>query len=168
MASTRRSGYSHAQIILHWVVALLIVVQIVFHEGMVAAWRALRRDEVIGASTQFMAQAHVYLGIAVGLFAVWRLALRLTRGAPQPPADEPAALRLLAAATHYLLYGLMLAMPVSGVIAWFGGLRDAGEVHELLRIPLIALVILHVAGALAHRFYFKSGVMERMVRPDTA
>lgn len=168
MARVQRSGYSLTQIALHWAVALIIILQIIFHEGMVAAWRAFRRNETVDSTTALMAQAHVWFGVAVGVFALWRLWLRFTRGAPQAPADEPAALRFTAGATHVLLYLLMLAMPLTGVVAWFGGINDAGEVHEILRIPLIALVLLHVGGALAHRFYFKSGVMERMVRPERA
>lgn len=168
MSSAKPAGYSRGQIILHWVVALLIVLQIIFHEGMVAAWRALRRNEAVDATTQLTAQAHVWLGLAIGVFALWRLWIRFARGAPTAPPDEPAVLRFVAGATHVLLYGLMLAMPVTGIVAWFGGVGDAGEVHEILRLPLIGLIILHVAGALAHRFYFRSGVMERMVRPETS
>ena len=160
------TGYSRTQIILHWVVAALMIIQFVFHEYMVDAWRAYRKGEVVDGTTGFLATSHVWIGIAVGLFALWRLWLRFTRGAPPAPADEPQVLRILAAVTHIGLYLLMLAMPLSGIVVWFFGIRDAGEAHEIMRFPLIALFLLHVGGALAHRFFFKSGVMERMVRPQ--
>ena len=35
-----RTGYSVAQIALHWTIAVLIIVQVVLHEGMEAAYRA--------------------------------------------------------------------------------------------------------------------------------
>ena len=34
-----RTGYSLAQIALHWIIAVLIIAQVVLHEGMHAAYR---------------------------------------------------------------------------------------------------------------------------------
>ncbi len=166
MGMSRPAGYTRTQILLHWVVAILLIVQFVFHEWMVSAWRAYEKGEAVESSTQALAMSHVWIGIAVGMFAVWRLWLRFTRGVPSAPADEPQVLRLLAGATHAGLYLLMLAMPLTGIGLWFFGIENAGFVHGILRFALIGLFFLHVAGALAHRFYFKSGVMERMVRPE--
>jgi cytochrome b561 len=88
----------------------------------------------------------------------------MRNGAPPPPQDEHPALRFIAGATHVLFYVLLLAMPVSGAVAWFGGLKLPAEAHSLAATLLIALVLLHVAAALAHRFWFKSGVAERIIR----
>ena len=95
---------------------------------------------------------------------VWRVALRLLEGAPPPPADEHPALRLLSQITHWGFYALLFLMPISGSLPWFGGVEAAAEGHGVMRVILLALVALHVVGALAHRFYFRSGIMERMLR----
>jgi cytochrome b561 len=166
MATPVRSGYSAAQVALHWVIAILIVLQIVFHEGMVDAWRAYSRNGDTAAAASLSAQAHVWGGITVLAFAVWRLWLRQTRGVPAPPAEEAAPLRVAAHVTHVTLYALMILVPITGAAAWFGGVEAAGEIHELLRIPLIALILLHVAGALYQRFILKSNVLTRMFKPE--
>jgi cytochrome b561 len=165
-ARIERQGYSAAQIALHWIIAILIVCQFVFHEGMVEAWRALRRSGDAAAPMSFAAQAHVWGGLAVLAFAIWRLWLRQTRGVPAAPAEEAAPLRLAAHITHVTLYALMILMPVTGAAAWFGGIGAASDVHEILRVPLFFLVLLHVLGALFQKFWLKSNVLTRIVRPE--
>ena len=49
--------------------------------------------------------------------------------------------------------------------AWFGGIDPAAEVHEVLRIVLLALVGAHVLAALWHQFWLKDGLMLRMKQP---
>ena len=166
MASKSVTGYSAIQIALHWLIAVLLVAQIIMHEGMVEAWDAYNDKGDMAATQSFSAQAHVWVGLAVLAFAIWRLWLRQTRGVPAAPAEEAPALRLAAHVTHIALYALMILMPITGAAVWFGGIELAGEVHEILRIPLIALVLLHVLGALFHKFWLKSNVLIRIVRPE--
>ncbi len=157
-------GYSATQIALHWAIALLVLAQFLNDEAIGAAWRALRRGdaEVPGG---FLVTAHVFVGVAILLFSLWRIALRVTRGAPPAPAEEPRPLRLLAAATHGLLYLLLLAVPLSGLAAWFGGVGTAADAHEVLKTALMLIVFLHIAGALYQRFVLKNDVVSRMLRP---
>jgi cytochrome b561 len=166
MAAQTRTGYSNAQIALHWVIAVLIVGQFIFHEGMVEAWDTYRKTPDTPLVSGLAAQAHVWGGLAVLAFAVWRLWLRNTRGVPVAPADEPAILRLAAHVTHITLYALMILMPMTGAMLWFGGIGFAAFLHGILRVPLFFLILLHVAGGLVQHFYFKSGVLKRIVRPE--
>ena len=158
-------SFTLPQILLHWIVALLVLLQFLNEDAIGRALRAMRRD---AAAPGLLASAHVYVGIAILALALWRLALRATRGAPPPPPDEPRILRLTAAATHALLYLLLLALPVTGLLAWYGGLHDAAELHETMKPVLLAVVALHVAGALYQAAVQRSGVVTRMlrVRPD--
>ncbi|MCA8883041.1 MAG: cytochrome b/b6 domain-containing protein [Rhodobacteraceae bacterium] len=158
------TGYSRTQILLHWGIFALIVLQFVLHDAMSEAWHALVRGQEI-ASNPLVAQ-HVFGGILVGLLVLWRLALRLRRGAPLPPEDEPAPLKLAAHVTHWSLYGLMLLLPVTGLMAWFGGVRAAAEVHEIFKALLMLLVGLHIAGALYHQFILKTDVLNRMRKAE--
>jgi cytochrome b561 len=107
--------------------------------------------------------AHVAGGGLVLLVALWRLRLRAGRAAPAA-AGASATQRALAGATHLGLYALMILMPVSGSLAWFGGVELAAQGHNLLKLALLALVALHVAGALYHHFVLKDGLLDRMRR----
>lgn len=158
------TGYSRTQIALHWTIALLVLLQFLNDDAIGAAWRALRRGtEPAGGA---LATAHVVAGIAILVLAVWRIALRLTRGAPPPPAEEARPLRIVAAATHGTLYLLLLAVPLTGLAAWFGGIRPAAGLHETLKTVLMLLIFLHIAGALFQRFVLKTDVVTRMIRPQ--
>lgn len=167
MTAPVRNGYSATQIAIHWIIAVLVVLQFAFRESMEEAWDAFkeRGDPSLGGS--LVVQAHVWGGLAVLAFALWRLWLRQTRGVPAAPSEEPAPLRLAAHVTHVTLYALMLAMPLSGAATWFGGLWVAEELHGLLVVPLFFLVILHVLGSLFQHFYLKTNVLKRIVSPES-
>ncbi len=155
------TGYSRAQIALHWGILLLLGVSYVSSDKMKAAWGAIHEGRDAFGTT---AAAHVWVGVAVLVLALVRVAIRLTRGAPDLPAGGHPVANLIAKLTHLGLYALLVLLPVSGLIAWFGGVDAASEVHEVAFNLGIALVILHVVGALYHQFVLKDGLMDRMKR----
>jgi cytochrome b561 len=157
------TGYTRTQIRLHWIVVALIALQYVLHDTISDAWDAVLDGAEVGFDP-LIAQ-HVLMGGLVAILAFWRLGLRLTHGAPPPPEREHPALKLLAHATHWAFYALMVLMPVSGAVAWFGGVEGAAQGHNVMKVLLLALIALHVAGALFHQFVLKTGVMARMKRP---
>lgn len=75
-------------------------------------------------------------------------------------------MKLAARLTHLSLYLLLILLPVTGLIAWFGRSAAAGGVHAALTTALLILVGLHVAGALYQYLALKSGVMRRILRPE--
>lgn len=156
----RPIGYSPAQIRLHWLVAALIALQYLLHEPIVAAWKAFRVGDT--PAPQPLVVLHVVGGLAILALVLWRLGLRWRRGAPPTPEAEPAPLRLAAKAAHVTLYALMVAMPLSGAAAWFGGIGAAAALHGRLRIVLLALIGLHVLAVLAHQLVFRTNLMQRM------
>ena len=160
------SGYSSIQIGLHWAVVVLVAFQYVAHSGMETAWNALRRDEVPPQDVEVLTYLHIGAGILVLLLALARIALRLTRGAPAPPADEPRLLQLSAEAVHIAIYALLLLLPLTGLVAWFLGVPAAGSIHVLFKNALLAAIVLHVAGALFQHIVRRSDVLMRMLRPD--
>ena len=155
--------YTRAQIVLHWLVALLVLAQYLNHDAIGSAWSAIRRglQDVPGGP---LVAAHVVIGLAILAFTLWRIALRMTHGAPPPPPEEPRVLRTLAAATHGSLYLLLLLLPLSGLAAWFGDVGRAADAHAVLKSLLMAVILLHVAGALYQRFVLRSDVVSRMLR----
>lgn len=162
-SKTAPKGYSGLQIGLHWAVAALILIQFLGSEGIEEAWDKVREGGA--AITTSGVVLHIGVGVAVLAFAAWRLLLRKTRGAPELPSEEPAPLRFIAAATHVLLYLLMIALPISGSLAWFGGVDQAIYAHLIGKTVLLVLIGLHVAGAFFQQFVLKTGIMTRMAVP---
>lgn len=159
-------GYSKLQIWLHWVVVLLVLFQFVGNEGMGNVWKALEQGRTAEAADLQWAYLHVTAGVLTLLLVIWRFYLRFTRGSPPLPENEPRALKFAAHAAHFLLYALLVVVPLSGAAAWFGGIELAAVAHAVLKTVLLAVVLLHIAGALYQRFILKSRVLERMVRAD--
>jgi cytochrome b561 len=156
------SGYSRAQVALHWVIAVLILFQFLFNQPMIEAWYAAYK----GGTEPGNPLPHMIVGSTILILALARLAIRLTRGVPPHPAGQPAALALVAKVVHGGIYVLLFALPISGLVAWFVGAEGAAFAHVgPLRFLLIGLVILHIAGALVQQFVLKSGVLMRMLKP---
>jgi len=155
--------YTKLQIRLHWAIFLFIAIQYLAHEAIAEAWEQIGRGETLAFDPLVM--GHVFVGGLILLLVVLRIALRLRNGAPPLPEEEPPALKAVAHLTHMGLYVLMIAMPVSGAVAWFGGVEPAAEAHEVMRIVLLALVLLHVVGALYQQFVLKTDILARMKRP---
>jgi cytochrome b561 len=158
------TGYTRLQIALHWIIFLLIGFQLIFGEEIGHAYRSLMRNGSFEPS--LAVAAHIWVGIAVLALFVPRFLIKARRGAPPLPEEEPAALKLAANLTHLALYALMLLIPVSGLVAWFGQQRWAAEVHQLMKPVIIILVGLHVLGALYQHFVLKTGVLDRMRKPQ--
>src|SRR3546814_1942391 len=57
---------------------------------------------------------HKSTGITVLALVLVRIAWRLYAGAPKPVAGTPSWQSRIASATHFALYSLLLAMPLSG------------------------------------------------------
>lgn len=155
------TSYSRTQIALHWVIFLLFALNYIVSDGM---GRALRTFSEGGTPEGITPMIHVWSGIAVLALTLVRLALRLTRGVPETPAGTPALLERAGHWTHWALYALLLALTGSGIAAWFGGIRAAGEAHEIIVNLTLALVLLHAAAALFHQYVIKDGLLTRMTR----
>lgn len=151
--------YSRPQVALHWIIVLLIAGQYIFRNGITAAWEA-RLDGSL-PNEPFL-NPHAIIGIIILALTIWRLVLRYRQGAPALPDKEPPALKLVAKVTHLAFYALLVAMPVSGALAWVVGLEVPANAHAVAAKVMLALIVLHVAGALVQQFVLKTDVMLRM------
>ncbi len=162
MSRFQPAAYSPIHILLHWAIAALILFQLVFGESMGDLKRALRNGGTPDAATSFMGNAHIWIGIAILALTIVRLLVRLKAGVPAPlPASQLQA--LAAKGANILLYLLMIGAPVTGLIAWYGGIHSFEEVHEIAKPLFIILISLHVLGALYHQLALKDGSMKRML-----
>ena len=157
-------GYSSAQIGLHWIIALLIALQFLFNEPMGEAFDSLMRGTVPPFS--WGVWAHIAGGVAILALVLWRVALRRSRGVPPPPEGDGTLLGRAATLGHWALYALMLLLPVSGLVAWFGGVDTAAEAHEVMTSLLLVVLAVHVAAALWHQFWLKDHLLLRMMRAE--
>lgn len=67
-----------------------------------------------------------------------------------------------AVAGHILLYVRMIALPVSGLMAFYGGFTTLGSLHGGILKALPGVVIAgHVAAAICHHFVLKDGLLNR-------
>lgn len=178
--------YSAIAILLHWLVAVLITINVLL---------ALTVDYWPEAWARPVIDTHKSIGITVLGLALLRLLWRLGHRPPPLPASLPAIERRGAQAAHWLLYLLIFALPLSGwmhdsawkdaathpmqlfnAIPWprIGMIQSLdpalkerlhgvfGEAHELLAYALYALVSLHIAGALKHQWRDGHAELQRM------
>lgn len=157
------TGYSRTQIRLHWIVFVLVVVQFLLAGGIASEFRSFA--ETGEKSFTVLVGVHVLIGVAVLGLAMWRIALRMLHGVPDPHPSHSAAQVTVARVMHGLFYLLMVLLPVTGAVAWSQGSAGAGTAHSVLRLALFLLIVLHVAAALAGQYVRKDGTLTRMMRP---
>ena len=158
------SGFSKLQIFLHWAVALMILAQFLFSDPMNAAARAVGQgaEPVVGT----MVWQHILFGLLILAFTLWRIAVRHTRGMPAPVGPKNPIQDLVANLTQAALYIAMILLPVTGLLAWYGGVEAAETGHQLAKMALLAFLALHVAGAFYSQLVLKNGLIWRMIRAD--
>jgi cytochrome b561 len=130
----------------------------------------------------FYFNLHKSLGVSIFALILFRVFWRMTHKPPTLLSSYKAIERKLATGAHHLLYLLMVAMPLSGIvmalaskygIKWFGleligGLDNKPmrelfkEVHEIIGFILLLIVVFHILGALKHKFIDKDDTIKRM------
>lgn len=103
-------------------------------------------------------------GLILGLM-FWRLALRREHGAPPPDPAEDPRLAGLARLVHLTFYGVLIALPLTGGLAWGTQSALLSLSHEVLRAVLVVCILAHLCGAAYHHFVLKSGLLTRMTQP---
>lgn len=168
--------YSRPLIALHWLIGIAIIAMIAIGLYMVGLPRGLP----FKAS---LINFHKSLGLTIFLLVLLRIVVRTVYGRPPLPPMR-AWQRAAARATQGLLYVAMVVMPLTGYLGssfntygtrFWGillpkwGWDDKGlrhfwfTIHEISAWILIALIVLHIAGALKHQLVDKDGLMRRML-----
>lgn len=161
----RPKGYSAIQISLHWLIAALVVFQLVFGEDMGRALDATEDGLPVPPDYALSTNLHVYVGIAILVLAAIRLVMRLGRGTPPPPDSTPRWQSLAADVVHWAFYLLLIGVPISGLVAWYVT-PEAGDLHSIAKPAFIVLIALHVAAVLYHQFVTRDAVARRMFVPS--
>ena len=158
-------SYSKLQIALHWLIAALVVFQLLFGESMTATVDALADGGQPSPADQTFASLHYWIGLSILVLALFRLGLRATSGAPASDPATPRWMRLAAKATHWAFYALLFAAPLTGLLAYY--LWDwMGDVHALAKPVFIAFIGIHALAALFHHFVLRDATLRRMIVPS--
>ncbi|AYQ86789.1 cytochrome b [Burkholderia gladioli] len=172
-----KTGFNPLARLLHWLMAAMILAMLFIGVGMVSS---------VSARHAVLIAIHKPLGIAILVLVILRLVVRFSKRPPALPEDLPGWQRAAAHLSHWVLYALMIAMPLIGwamlsaggypvmlgggvqlpalmgadpiAFAW---LRNA---HELLAFVLFATVVVHLAAALFHGLIRRDGVFGSMAR----
>lgn len=153
------SGYTKTQILLHWIIAALVLLQLIFGESIAETTEAAEKGTPTSPFDQFFGGVHYWAGIAILALVAVRLWLRAVDGAPPPPGNGwmTAAAKL----SHAIFYVVLILMPVSGLLAFYIG-DPYGEIHELGKPILIVLITLHACAAIYHQYWLKDGTLRRI------
>lgn len=171
--------YSVPSRALHWLSAIIILALIVVGWYMTG----LAKDDPARASIYGM---HKAMGVLTVFLFIARIAWLRVAPAPELPAVFNEKEKRVTKGVQSLLYVLILLIPVSGYVmstaaghpVSFFGLFTlpaligeskaiagfAHEAHALLSYAALALVIVHMAGALKHRLLDKGGESDVLAR----
>lgn len=161
--------------LLHWLMAILILAMLFIGVGMVSS---------VSQWHQWLLRIHKPLGIAILILAVVRLSVRLRHRPPALPPDLPTAQKLAAHGSHWVLYTLMLTIPLVGWAMLSAGgypvmlseslrlppIFPAGptafavlrHLHTWLALLLFLTFLAHMAAALYHGLIRRDGVLSSM------
>lgn len=164
-STERLTRYAATTRLLHWIVGFAVIATIPI--GIVMQQQGLAR------STQdLLFILHKNGGVIILLLVILRILWRFATPAPALPAKIPFWQVKLAKFVQAFLYGLLIVMAVSGYVRVRAGgfpvemldafgipamvprsdalAETAKSIHSIVRFPLVALILLHVAGALKH------------------
>lgn len=178
-ATSASAGPRHpaATVAIHWitVAAIVVAVAVMFVRDAVEdrLWR------------QILLETHRQLGLLVLIAAGARIAIRLRKGLSDLAPDMAALLRWAAKVAHFVMYGVLIALPLLGwaltsahgislkflgsiplpkVLSADSELADTlTDYHVWLAWALLGLVVAHVSAAVWHHFVRKDGVLRAML-----
>lgn len=160
----------------HWLTAALVLAAYLLSQGG-------PESRVYSAAMEGARRVHETLGLLVFAIVLLRLLWRLANPAPVSQGG-PAWMALSSRLVHWLLYGLLVAIPLTAIAGtwleghavtplgfdiapWVGENRGLGQrvidVHTTLGNVILWLAGLHAAAALFHHYYLRDGVLTSML-----
>jgi len=176
MIKNNQVSYGSVAKSFHWLMFLMLSFSVVAGNYMASMPKGPEKLEAAGMHKSF--------GAVILMLLLARLFWRLINVVPESPAGTPDVQKRLAHAMHWVLYALMFAQPLSGIImsqaagfpVSFFGLFEfpvwldknealaetARTAHGIIWMLLVAAVVGHVSAALHHQFVKKNGLINKM------
>ncbi|MEW9581788.1 cytochrome b [Paraburkholderia sp. DGU8] len=181
-----QARYTRTAMTLHWLIALLIIGNVVL---------GLSADALPDDWVRPVIDTHKSIGITVLGLALLRILWRISHKPPPLPREFLSWEKFAAHAAHFVLYVLMIALPLSGWLhdsAWKDAathpmylfhlvpwpriglvtgldpvLKESlhhrfGALHTWLGYALYVLLAMHIGGALKHEWIDRKSVLKRM------
>jgi cytochrome b561 len=161
----------------HWIMASVII-------GLLAM--GFMMAEMAPSPTKFKLYAlHKSAGLTVFCLVILRLIWRLTHVVPRIPDSLGSVHRFLIKTSPFVLYSLMILMPISGFImsdagghpVTFFGLytlpnlftknpdlsKTAQLIHHYTAWAFIGILVAHMGATFYHHFILKNTILQRML-----
>ena len=165
--------------ILHWVMAILILLMFMAFFGFAAANTDAKRMEML--------VGHSSIGTIVLVLAIIRLINAVFKSVPNPSHNLQTWQKNISAITHKILYVLLFYVPLTGLLTarvhdlpvmLFGSINLADSTSPFILEQFVSMKSLHLAGvyclmviltshilaALFHKFVLKDAVLSSMWR----
>lgn len=190
-----RTRYGSVTKTIHWLMALMVLTVIplgvIAHDMAERIWAQAQPDDALIARTAWLFSLHKTLGVAIFFLALLRILWAASTPRPGLLNAENRIEAFLAHLIHWMLYGALLIMPLTGwihhaasqgfaPILWpFGQTLPLipssepvaqlfGALHHWSGYVLIAALALHIAGALKHHVIDKDATLRRMLPASPA
>lgn len=175
--------YNNIAIILHWLIALAIILQLCGGIWMVGAIKNPDTQKIAYNIYQY----HKAIGLSILVLSLFRLFWRLTHKVPDLPQNMQNWEKTAAHFAHISLYFLMILIPLLGWATvstspygfptMFFNLFEwphltfldntnnklYGLGHKYMSYLIILLLLAHIGAALKHQFITKDNLIKRMV-----
>jgi len=160
--------------LLHWVSAVLLLIQIPLGFYLV--------DLDFGPERLNIENIHVAVGLAIFYLVIFRLINNILNPTPKLEPNIFKGQKLLAKLNHVLLYVTILSITISGILKkLFNGevliiifkkikIQDNFELGELFydihifsNYLLIALIIIHLMAVIIHKLFFNDNLLKKIL-----
>jgi len=160
--------------ILHWVSALLLLIQIPIGFYLV--------DLDFGEQKINIENIHIIIGLSIFYLVILRLFIKIINPTPKLEPSIFKGQKFLAKLNHLLLYVTILSISISGIFKkLFNGeklvilfkeikihdnfeLADQFyEIHILSNYLMIALIAIHILAVIVHKIFFNDSLLKRML-----
>ena len=159
---------------LHWVSAILLLVQIPLGFYLV--------DLDFGPERLDIENIHVLIGLSVFYLVILRLVYKIINPTPKLDPSIFTGQKFLAKLNHILLYVTILSITISGILKkLFNGetliiffkefkIKDNFELAELFydihvysNYFIIGLITLHIMAVVVHKFFFNDNLLKKIL-----
>ena len=160
--------------LLHWVSAVLLLIQIPLGFYLV--------DLDFGPERLNTENIHVVVGLTIFYLVIFRLINNILNPTPKLEPNIFKGQKLLAKLNHVLLYVTILSITISGIlkklfngetlIIFFKKIRiqdnfELGElfydIHIFSNYLMIALIVIHLIAVIAHKLFFNDNLLKKII-----